>query len=372
MALAAALQSKKASLRAVPTDACNDRSSANVSLAGKDVLEDEAQIIVDHWDARRKLLAAEQDASTSEPAVDKLLAAALDQLEPLAQRLEGAVRIEAAQSSADMAFIKLSTRSPKDSKKALARAKQAYARRLEEMRVKLGKQDVDKEESKQEVPENTRWRILSEEVTRAGAVANGAAALELLLDSERVFEDLEYALRGPPVEGSNQPLGSVSQDQRAWDMSLVARAWDPRLTIESEFRGICWDGRLTCLCQYFHPLHFPEIASCIGEIENDVKRLVEDPAVAAAIARLGGHCIVDFAWLGPGEVLIVELNPFDGVCLGTFPASTGLFLWDNPEDRAVMRGEAPFQFRIRDGPLDTPSLKTQCNPDWRSIIYGSR
>jgi len=32
----------------------------------------------------------------------------------------------------------------------------------------------------------------------------------------------------------------------------------------------------------------------------------------------------------------VELNPFDGVCLGTFPASTGLFLWDTPGDGVVV------------------------------------
>ena len=29
----------------------------------------------------------------------------------------------------------------------------------------------------------------------------------------------------------------------------------------------------------------------------------EDPRVTAAVSALGGHCIVDFAWLGPGKVL---------------------------------------------------------------------
>ena len=83
-------------------------------------------------------------------------------------------------------------------------------------------------------------------------------------------------------------------------------------------------------------------------------------------------------------MIVIELNPFDGVCLGTFvsiipgaratmpmpytlpfrivrlsrpstctctktsqiqPASTGLFLWDDEEDKAVMKGEKPFEFR---------------------------
>lgn len=57
------------------------------------------------------------------------------------------------------------------------------------------------------------------------------------------------------------------------------------------------------------------------------------------VNRLHGRCIVDFAWLGPGEVLIIEVNPFDGVCLGTFPASTGLFTWDDEHDKKIMKGE---------------------------------
>jgi hypothetical protein len=56
--------------------------------------------------------------------------------------------------------------------------------------------------------------------------------------------------------------GRAASDERAklcWDMSLVARAWDPRVTPMSEFRGIVWNNQLTCLCQYFHPLFFSQI-----------------------------------------------------------------------------------------------------------------
>ena len=47
-----------------------------------------------------------------------------------------------------------------------------------------------------------------------------------------------------------------------------------------------------------------------------------------------------------------------------------LFLWDKTEDRKIMKGEADFEFRIRDAPLAEASLKNQCNPDWRDIVYG--
>mmetsp|Transcript_21909 Transcript_21909/g.62143 ORF Transcript_21909/g.62143 Transcript_21909/m.62143 type:complete len:387 (-) Transcript_21909:159-1319(-) len=371
----------KAKLRHVPAEDLRDRSAANVALSGADVLEDEAErwkyffdagcrgwmdalaghtfrstfvdlpredaaAIVDHWEAR---LQARQAGDVEREAA--LLEAATASLQGLRGRLDDAVRVESEASPAGRAFVKLSTRSPKDSGKALERAAAAYRARLE------------KEESPPD--DNRRWKILSEEVTQAGAVATGADALELLLDSERVYEDLEYALRGPKTHRDGAGAGAA----QAYDMSVVARAWDPRLTLSSEFRGIAWGGGLTCLCQYFHPLFFPELLDLKETIEKDCLSLFAQPAVSSAVAALGGNCIVDFAWLGQGDVIIVELNPFDGLCLGTFPASTGLFLWDDARDQAVMKGEALFETRIRSAPLAAPQLKAQCSPHWRRIIY---
>eukprot|EP00621_Florenciella_sp_RCC1693_P013374 CAMPEP_0182523382 /NCGR_PEP_ID=MMETSP1323-20130603/1002_1 /TAXON_ID=236787 /ORGANISM="Florenciella parvula, Strain RCC1693" /LENGTH=432 /DNA_ID=CAMNT_0024731739 /DNA_START=92 /DNA_END=1390 /DNA_ORIENTATION=+ len=406
----------------------NDRSAANLENATPDVLDDEherweyffnsgcrtwfdlikdhtftstfctldpseARVIVEHWEARRRLIAAASSrGEESEPSaeLDALLTRTLESLGPLKQRLDAAVAEETAKSSEGKAFVKLSTRSPKDSKKALARAKASYHSRLAAL--------------DHEADDNERWVMLSEEVTKSSAIANGDEALELLLDSDRVYEDLEYALRGPPApsepsttggaaEGATDAAasssggsavacqGAVAQGAVAhppggevtlsWNMELVARAWDPRLTPESEYRGIAWNGELSCLCQYFHPLYFPGMRDRSEEVQRDIMAVYNSPEVKNAVARLGGHCIIDFAWLGPGEVIVIELNPFDGVCLGTFPASTGLFLWDEPADKLVMMGEAPFEFRMRDAPLEAASLRVQCNQDWRAIVHPS-
>lgn len=386
---------KAETLRHVDESEKADRSSANIALAGKDVLDDEAErwkyffdsgcatwfddiknftftstfceisqteasVICEHWEQRRRCLVDDDSRENNAFAVE-LLDQTCSKLESLRQRLDAAIAVEVERSPCSQAFVKLSTRSPKDSKKALAAAEEAYQLRLDEI----------SHSSTSSVDDNTRWRLLCEETTRSGAVKSGAAGLKLLLDSERVYEDLEYALRGPPErEGEGNPIFSPGI-ARAWNMQLVARAWDPRLKPESEFRGIAWDGNLTCLCQYFHPLQFPELAKQRDVIEADVRKCFAEPEVAAAVKKLGGHCIIDFAWLGPGQVIIIELNPFDGVCLGTFPASTGLFLWDKPEDQAIMKGEAPFEFRIREVPLEESELKSQCNPTWRRIIYGT-
>lgn len=256
---------------------------------------------------------------------------------------------ECKKSAAGVTFVKLSTRS--HSKKAFARAVEAYRSRVRTERL---------------ASKNDKWIALNEEVTKSVAVSSAKQAIELFLDSERVFQDLEYALKGPPSL-SNTGCEGEGKD---WNISLVARAWDPRLTPASEFRAICWDGKLTCLGQYFHPLWFPELAAKKSRIEQDIRTTMASPGVTKAIARLGGHCIVDLAWLGDGEVVIIELNPFDGVCLGTFPASTGLFLWDDQHDRAIMTGIKPFEFRIRHRPLDENEIIHQANPEWYRLIKG--
>ena len=404
-------------LRAVAAADRADRSAVNTALSAPDVLDDEdarhayffssgadawcedlgdytfsstfctltpaeAQVIVAHWEDREREIARlvrEQDAElTSEcgghthPNLAVLLAAALARLAPLRARIGGAIAAEVAKSSAGRAFVKLSTRSPKDSKKALVRAKRAYEARLQALAPPLAGSEI--------APANERWKILCDEVTKAGSVANADEAMELLLDSARVYEDLEYALRGPSVlsgaeqqgesEGGGEARGEKKEHEAVWRTCLCTRAWDPRLPPQSEFRGIVWGGKLTCLCQYFHPLWFPELAPLRDTILADVQATFASAKASAAIARLGGHCIVDFAWLGPGQqTIIIELNPFDGVCLGTFPASTGLFLWDKPSDRKIMKGEAEFEFRLRDAPLDEAALKNQCNSDWRDIVY---
>lgn len=437
MAFLASIQSGGVPLKKVEN--AKDRSAVNLANAAPDVLEDEAErwkyffesglncwfedikhhtfsstfcsltpaestVIVEHWKERGRLLAAKAAAAAGDPsdedkdgALAALLSSATERLASLSERLNEAIQRECSKSPEARAFVKLSTRSPKDSKKALARARDAFHERVSSASSPLD--------------DNDKWILLSEEVTRAGSVTSGTEALALLLDSDRVFEDLEYALRGPP---STQGDAEARQAEAAiaaspalpalqWNMSLCARSWDPRLTPESEFRGIAWGGELTCLCQYFHPLYFEALASsvqpgggrdCGGGIvsvtpsslansttttttTNDRAALVmrdcmatfNAPAVKAAVRRLGGHCIVDFAWLGPGEVIVIELNPFDGVCLGTFPASTGLFLWDHPPDRAVMKGEAPFEMRLRTRRLESERLWAQCNSDWRDIVH---
>merc|ERR1711862_237569 len=81
--------------------------------------------------------------------------------------------------------------------------------------------------------------------------------------------------------------------------------------------------------------------------------------------------LVDLAWLGPGNVRVIEVNPFDGIGLGTMAGSTCLFLWSNSEDRRIIM-EGPFDFRLRSEPQTEYDLKRKMNSEWREIIFPSR
>lgn len=231
-------------------------------------------------------------------------------------------------------FVKLSTRSPKDSPLIFHRAKVAYQQHIQ------GK----------ELNENERWILLTEEVAKASAVTNAEDAIKILIDSERVFEDLKYAL----------------EDVTKWKVSVVVRVWDSRVTLASEFRAFCWNKRLTCIGQYFHPLYFPELHPYREQIVSDCLRLFDEIKEILPVP----NALVDFAWMGPGEVLLIEINPLSD-CLGSFSASTGLFDYD--VDKALIQGwdkDAKCEIRLREGPEDSMKLKVKSRPEWRQVVYG--
>ena len=382
-----AIKSGGSTLRSVPENDRSDRSAANPKLlaigeldakqetetrdyffdAGVDTwykfIEDltpstsfcdlqpeEARIIVEHWKQQTTGDVAVQRSQQQSELVlfDRdIMGKTKNMLQALQERLEDAIKSEVTKSPVSLAFVKLSTRSPKDSKLVLSTAASRYQERYQD----LSEREV--------VSSNTKWVMLSEEVAAASAIDNASLALDILLDSYRVYEDLEYALEG------------LENGTSAWNVSLVARAWDPRIKPDTEFRAVCWNGKMTCLCQYFHPLYFPSIVSDIGSIQKDILNCFNDERVQEALSRLGGHCIIDFARVASGEVVIVELNPFDGVGLGTFPASTGLFLWDDPVDNRIMQGIDPFEFRVRQEPLPEKELTVGFHRAWRSIILNS-
>ena len=83
-----------------------------------------------HWEGLKELKCRLLLENASEESITAAVAVhleqALAQLASLMLRLETALLTETRLSSVGKAFVKLSTRSPKDSKKILEKAKSAY------------------------------------------------------------------------------------------------------------------------------------------------------------------------------------------------------------------------------------------------------
>jgi hypothetical protein len=116
---------------------------------------------VKHWEDQNRIItrAASEEMSDSEKhrQVEELFQSAIDQLSPLRSRLEESVRKECDKSPCGKAFVKLSTRSPKDAKSILKVAEGRLKERVAEVRL-------DPSAGGGPVDDNTKWIILSEEV----------------------------------------------------------------------------------------------------------------------------------------------------------------------------------------------------------------
>lgn len=202
--------------------------------------------------------------------------------------------------------------------------------------------------------DNARLVAFSEEMVKSAIVHTGAEAVTLLLDSWRAAEDLMYA-----YEAGKAPA----------PISVVLRAWDDRMRPQCEWRAFVHDHQLTALGQYWHSLYFPELqgdagAALVARVVEDVRALF---ASAVAPALPVPTAMLDIAWMGPGDAMLIEVNPLmEG--LGSFKGSTGLF--DYVGDAAVLRGAAPFEVRVRREPEGRASMLSHMSLDWRRVVFG--
>jgi hypothetical protein len=236
-------------------------------------------------------------------------------------------------------FVKLSTRSPKDSKTIFRKAEAAFQARLDEEGNVSGWTTSK---------ENARLIAFSEEMAKANTVSNGREAVTILLDSWRVAEDLMYAFE---------------DGKKEYSVSLVIRGWDARITPKCEFRGFVWDYRLTCVGQYWHSLYYPDLLAQKDAIGEDLLTFFETIKDSLPVPT----AMLDLAWLGPGEVVLIEVNPLmEG--LGSFKGSTGLF--DYYGDADTLMGKNQFEIRVRTVEESKTEILSHMSLEWRKVVYG--
>ena len=231
-------------------------------------------------------------------------------------------------SSGKGAFVKLSTRSPKDSPVAFEKAHKTYQACL----GSLGDNPSI----------NDKLNLLSTIIGESLKVTTGEEAVKLLVSSDRVGEDLEYALE----KGDEEFTKSVH---------LVVREW-VNVPLWGEFRGFVSGGRLTALGQYNYLIQFPILKDKVSRIKGDLEKFHASIQECITMEQY----IIDFVWTEESMYLI-EFNAFSEERM--FSSTTGLWNWESPTDREIMT-KGPLTLRIRDKDAD-PNL---INPKWRAII----
>jgi hypothetical protein len=287
----------------------------------------EAIIMINHW----KTVTSNSDDSHEIPS----------ELQNLSHRIDEI--IQGSFNSNEGVFVKLSTRSPKDSKTIFRKAIQQFDERISAKR----ENDAQLRESSSE--DNYRMVVMSEEMLNCCAVHNGHEAVTILCDSQRVAEDLMYA---------------YEEDEEDYSLSIVIRAWDPRVNPGCEFRGFVWDRKLNCIGQYWHSLYFPHLQDPViqRKIAEDCLQFFETLKDSLPVP----NAMLDLAWFSPGKILLIEVNPLkEG--LGSFRGSTGLF--DYYSDASVLQGNAPFELRIRSVEESRTSLISHMSLEWRRVVF---
>lgn len=182
------------------------------------------------------------------------------------------VRASVAATVADVAgahgaFVRLSTRSPKD----------AVDKLPDERVVGIVRDELSRAGSSN----TARLVAMRTAFSRAMAISDGAAAFALMANSERIVSDIIRAVEHVPTTD--------------WDLRVVVRRFEA-LPVAGEFRGFVHEGRLVALSQYFCDSYFAGLHERAATVLCP-RILSYFDGVRAAIAAGTGQesYIVDFA-----------------------------------------------------------------------------
>ncbi|CAF1058351.1 unnamed protein product [Rotaria sordida] len=225
-------------------------------------------------------------------------------------------------------FVRLSTRSPKDA--ILLLNKEKFKRLFQKVLNEMEPDDTSER--------NRRLIALDETSIRLLAVNNGFHAIQLLLASERIQDDLISGL----------------------SLNLIIRQFIiDRRNLKSEFRAFIYKHQLTALTQYNEYIFDKNLFKKKDFILKSIKDFFQNEHILERIPY--ENFILDLILIeneyNNYQIFICEINP-----LAEF-AGTGLFSWLN--DRNILLGRQEFQFRIKENDNNEYS---EANEQWLSLI----
>lgn len=245
-------------------------------------------------------------------------------LQALEKRINDTIKKEFKTSGA---FIRLSTRSPKDgislySDEILENQENDYYTLKESWKLEDKGLDI----SKEEIEANLCLASLFKAEQKALRCSKGSDAMSLLLTSERVYNDINTELACAEAGRiKNNP------DQR-WNIKISLREWNEEIDGFMEFRCFVKNNHFRAISQYNHYIIIGDLLdeSVISGVREKILSFWNE-SIKEKLKYLNDY-IIDFA-LAKEKVFVIELNPY---LPNTGP---GLFDWKDDED-LLQKGEA--------------------------------
>eukprot|EP01129_Flabellula_baltica_P010931 TRINITY_DN4690_c0_g3_i1.p1 TRINITY_DN4690_c0_g3~~TRINITY_DN4690_c0_g3_i1.p1 ORF type:complete len:354 (+),score=66.02 TRINITY_DN4690_c0_g3_i1:103-1164(+) len=232
------------------------------------------------------------------------------------------------------AFIRMSTRSPKYSVIAKGKSRSFLIQELE----KISQKESLLEDKRYEY--NAKLLALYRSGLKGLRVFSGREALELILSSFRIYEDL---LREDESEHS-----------KISEFKMFVREWI-EFPMEMEFRAFVYNGQLNAISQCYDEWWFEGLDRVFDGACLKVRTFFEEEIREKLPID---SYIIDFAIIEE-QVKVIELNPFQ-----LYASGPGLFNWEDENDVKIMT-EGPYTTKIR---VEPPEVSAGILTDVNSTI----
>mmetsp|Transcript_24429 Transcript_24429/g.34242 ORF Transcript_24429/g.34242 Transcript_24429/m.34242 type:complete len:436 (-) Transcript_24429:355-1662(-) len=228
---------------------------------------------------------------------------------------------ESLKSFPEGAFVRLSTRSPKD-----APLNEPHPDIHEWIHDEFTKINPNYNHKVKNIPPNDVVRSVYNAAARGMKVTHVSHALWLLTHSDRVFTDLRHSISR--VCGKEWDAeGSFEVKEGRWDMRLVVREWYT-FDVNKEFRCFVVHKKLTAISQYNDLLFYQDLQGKEKEIANVIETYFNQFADAIKFP----YFVIDFVILPDWTARVIEINPFGAMTGGP------LFNYQLYQDRWILQG----------------------------------
>ena len=245
------------------------------------------------------------------------------------------IESELEQNISGGAFVRLSSRSPKDGNpldgERFDRVYQDELRRLQE--------DHPAEMESSEGRANLQFIAFSAAQSQCLKVTTAPEALSLILSSERAFFDLLEALDCQEAK----EIIDHSVQHHQWNEHIIIRQWNDRLDHAMEFRCFVYQSELTAISQYNHYCKFNHLQDAV--LVEQVKSIIIgywQTTLRDRLCEKYSNYVIDLGLIREDgfRCVVIEMNPFE--------STTGASLFDWNTDHEQLTGQTDeIEIRVR-------------------------